>query len=193
MHPASEACKESIVTWSVLKCLPRAGPAESMFGPGVSWLILIRIYLTLLFYIVGWWDMGSITANDYAKMMNVETALLPAVNPGTYLTTNLNKKLILHPSWSSYSYLSCSLSETETEFCEFLITLTCPCNRIRQSVLCGRTILSQRMINDDDDPGRPVLQVILLLLLLDIIILMSELLLRNVTMIVRLRNGMHGY
>ena len=153
MHPASEVCKELL---SVLKRNVYPGPgrrkvclARAFFG--WSWFV---IYLIFLFCIVGWWDMGSITANDYAKMMNVETALLPAVNPGTYLTTNLNKKLILHPSWSSYSYLSCSLSETETEFCEFLITLTCPCNRIRQSVLCGRTILSQRMINDDDDPDR---------------------------------------
>ena len=33
----------------------------------------------------------------------------------------------------------------ETEPCESLITLTCPCNRIRQSVLCGRTNTSQRI------------------------------------------------
>jgi len=32
----------------------------------------------------------------------------------------------------------------ETEPCESLITLTCPCNRIRQSVLCGQTVTSQR-------------------------------------------------
>ena len=32
----------------------------------------------------------------------------------------------------------------ETEPCESLITLTCPCNRIRQSVLCGRTIISSQ-------------------------------------------------
>ena len=34
----------------------------------------------------------------------------------------------------------------ETEPCESLITLSCPCNRIRQSVLCGRTITSQQRI-----------------------------------------------
>ena len=33
----------------------------------------------------------------------------------------------------------------ETEPCESLITLSCPCNRIRQSVLCGRTNTSQRV------------------------------------------------
>ena len=32
----------------------------------------------------------------------------------------------------------------ETEFCETLITLTCPCNRIQESIICGRTIASQQ-------------------------------------------------
>lgn len=42
--------------------------------------------------------------------------------------------------------LTCHAPSTcpETEPCESLITLTCPCNRIRQSVLCGQTITFQR-------------------------------------------------
>jgi transcriptional repressor NF-X1 len=32
----------------------------------------------------------------------------------------------------------------ETEPCESLTTLTCPCNRIRHSVACSRTIISQQ-------------------------------------------------
>ena len=34
----------------------------------------------------------------------------------------------------------------ETEPCESLIVLTCPCDRIRQSVICGRTINSHQRI-----------------------------------------------
>lgn len=33
----------------------------------------------------------------------------------------------------------------ETEPCESLVTLTCPCNRIRQSIPCGQTITYQHL------------------------------------------------
>ena len=99
--------------------------------------------------------MGFIIANDYVTMMNVETVLLLAgklVNLGTYLAT------VVYYSQTIFFMIYNSLPDIhpctrtchapslcpETEPCESLITLTCPCNRIRQSVLCGRTINSQR-------------------------------------------------
>ena len=92
--------------------------------------------------------MGSTIVKDRVIAMNVEIVLLLVgrlVNLGMFRFLTLPpEKLLNRFLFKSLPDLhpctrACHAPSTcpETEPCESLITLSCPCGRIRQSVLCG--------------------------------------------------------
>ena len=99
--------------------------------------------------------MGFIIAKDYVTAVNVEIVPLLAarlVNLGnafrlnkTWTVMTDNYFLALATVYSLPDFHPCTRAChapstcPETEPCESLITLTCPCGRIRQPVLCAQT------------------------------------------------------